>query len=97
MEAQRRALPIFLLAVIMFLIQWAVAQKVRIRSPIKRRALLDLRASLGLRGKDWSIKADPCSSWLGVECRNCSVSNITVSSLRRTTKANIAFTTHLET
>ncbi|GMJ04985.1 hypothetical protein like AT2G16250 [Hibiscus trionum] len=84
MEAQRSALSIFLLAVILFLIQCGAAQKVRISSPIERRALLDLRASLGLRGKDWPIKADPCSSWRGVECRNGSVSNITVSGLRRT-------------
>ncbi|KAE8656045.1 Leucine-rich repeat protein kinase family protein isoform 2 [Hibiscus syriacus] len=84
MEAQRSALSIFLLAVILFLIQCAVAQKVGISSPIERRAMLDLRASLGLRGKDWPIKADPCSSLLGVECRNRSVSNITVSGLRRT-------------
>ncbi|KAE8731363.1 hypothetical protein F3Y22_tig00002840pilonHSYRG01136 [Hibiscus syriacus] len=32
---------------------YAVAQKVGISSPIERRAMLDLRASLGLRGKDW--------------------------------------------
>ncbi|KAE8654011.1 putative LRR receptor-like serine/threonine-protein kinase [Hibiscus syriacus] len=84
MEAQRSAVSIFLLAVILFLIQCAVAQKVRLSSPIERRAMLDLRASLGLRGRDWPIKADPCSSWLGVECRNHSVLNITVSGLRRT-------------
>ncbi|KAK8648971.1 hypothetical protein V6N13_129712 [Hibiscus sabdariffa] len=84
MEAKRRAFSIFLLAVILFLIQCVAAQKVRISSPIERRALLDLRASLGLRGKDWPIKADPCSSWLGVECRNGSVSSITVSGLKRT-------------
>ncbi|KAE8679867.1 hypothetical protein F3Y22_tig00111393pilonHSYRG00032 [Hibiscus syriacus] len=84
MEAQGSALSIFFLAVILLLIQCVAAQRVRISSPIERRALLDLRASLGLRGKDWPMKADPCSSWLGVECRNRSVSNITVSGLRRT-------------
>ncbi|TYH87680.1 hypothetical protein ES332_D01G135500v1 [Gossypium tomentosum] len=84
MEAQRNALSIFLLAVILFLIQCVVAQKARLSSPIERRALLDLRASLGLRGKDWPIKSDPCSSWLGIECRNGSVSKISVSGLKRT-------------
>ncbi|PPD67493.1 hypothetical protein GOBAR_DD35623 [Gossypium barbadense] len=84
MEAQRNALSIILLAVILFLIQCVVAQKARLSSPIERRALLDLRASLGLRGKDWPIKSDPCSSWLGIECRNGSVSKISVSGLKRT-------------
>ncbi|XP_022768982.1 probable LRR receptor-like serine/threonine-protein kinase At2g16250 [Durio zibethinus] len=84
MEAQRSVLPIFLLAVILLLIQCVVAQRVSISSSIERRALLDLRSSLGLRAKDWPIKADPCTSWLGVECRNGSVWNITVSGLKRT-------------
>lgn len=84
MEAQRNVLSIFLLVVILFLIQCVVAQKARLSSPIERRALLDLRASLGLRGKDWPIKSDPCSSWLGIECRNGSVSKISVSGLKRT-------------
>ncbi|XWS14572.1 hypothetical protein CRYUN_Cryun35bG0021500 [Craigia yunnanensis] len=84
MEAQRSVLPIFLLAVILFLIQCVLAQRVSISSPLERRALLDLRSSLGLRGKDWPIKADPCTSWLGVQCQNGAVKNITVSGLRRT-------------
>ncbi|XWS21057.1 hypothetical protein CRYUN_Cryun30bG0022700 [Craigia yunnanensis] len=84
MEAQRSVLPIFLLAVILFLIQCVLAQKVSISSPIERWALLDLRSSLGLRAKDWPIKADPCTSWLGVQCQNGAVRNITVSGLRRT-------------
>ncbi|XWS24366.1 hypothetical protein CRYUN_Cryun28dG0095600 [Craigia yunnanensis] len=84
MEAQRSVLPIFLLAVILFLIECVLAQRVWISSPIERRALLDLRSSLGLRAKEWPIKADPCTSWLGVQCQNGAVRNITVSGLRRT-------------
>ncbi|XVE94710.1 hypothetical protein REPUB_Repub02eG0032200 [Reevesia pubescens] len=84
MGAHRSVLPIFLLAVIVFLIQFGLAQKVSISSPIERRALLDLRSSLGLRAKDWPIKADPCTLWLGVKCQNGVVTNITVSGLRRT-------------
>ncbi|XVF36103.1 hypothetical protein REPUB_Repub19eG0029500 [Reevesia pubescens] len=61
-----------------------LAQRVSISSPIERRALLDLRSSLGLRAKDWPIKADPCTAWHGVRCQNGSVTNITVSGLRRT-------------
>ncbi|OMO75120.1 hypothetical protein COLO4_26307 [Corchorus olitorius] len=84
MEAQRSVLPIFLLAVILFLIQYGIAQKVSISSPVERRALLDLRSSLGLRAKEWPIKADPCTSWRGVHCENGTVENVTVSGLRRT-------------
>ncbi|XP_022766176.1 probable LRR receptor-like serine/threonine-protein kinase At2g16250 [Durio zibethinus] len=84
MEARRSVLLIFLLAVILFLIQCVLAQRVSISSPIERRALLDLRSSLGLRGRDWPIKADPCTSWLGVQCQNGAVRKITVSGLRRT-------------
>ncbi|XVE65727.1 hypothetical protein DITRI_Ditri08aG0022600 [Diplodiscus trichospermus] len=84
MEAQRSVLSIFLLAVILFLIQCVLAQRVSISSQIERRALLDLRSSLGLRAKDWPIKADPCTSWRGVQCQNGSVRSITVSGLRRT-------------
>ncbi|XWS25769.1 hypothetical protein CRYUN_Cryun27aG0095900 [Craigia yunnanensis] len=84
MEAQRGVLLIFLLAVILFLIQCVLAQKVSISSPVERRALLDLRSSLGLRDKDWPIKVDPCTSWLGVQCQNGAVRNISVSGLRRT-------------
>ncbi|XP_022772727.1 probable LRR receptor-like serine/threonine-protein kinase At2g16250 [Durio zibethinus] len=84
MDAQRSVLQILLLAVILFLIQCVVAQKVSISSPIERRALLDLRSSLGLRAKNWPIKADPCTSWLGVQCQNGAVRSISVSGLRRT-------------
>ncbi|GMJ15404.1 hypothetical protein like AT2G16250 [Hibiscus trionum] len=84
MEAQRNVLPILFLAVILFLIQCVLAQRVSISSQIERRALLDLRSSLGLRAKEWPIKADPCTSWRGVQCLNGTVRNITVSGLRRT-------------
>ncbi|XP_039033255.1 probable LRR receptor-like serine/threonine-protein kinase At2g16250 isoform X2 [Hibiscus syriacus] len=84
MEAQRNGLPILFIAVILFLIQCVVAQGVSISSQIERWALLDLRSSLGLRAKEWPIKADPCTSWFGVQCQNGTVRNITVSGLRRT-------------
>ncbi|KAE8724100.1 putative LRR receptor-like serine/threonine-protein kinase [Hibiscus syriacus] len=84
MEAQRNVLPILFLAVILFLLQCVLPQRVAISSQIERRALLDLRSSLGLREKEWPIKADPCTSWLGVQCLNGTVRNIIVSGLRRT-------------
>lgn len=53
-------------------------------SAVERRALLNLRASLGLRARDWPIKAEPCSFWTGVSCSNGRVTGITVSGLKRT-------------
>ncbi|PRQ23718.1 putative protein kinase RLK-Pelle-LRR-XIV family [Rosa chinensis] len=49
-----------------------------------RVALVQLRSSLGLRGRDWPIKSDPCFVWKGVECSNGRVVGINVSGFRRT-------------
>ncbi|KAG4193731.1 hypothetical protein ERO13_A06G010000v2 [Gossypium hirsutum] len=84
MGAQRNVLPILFLALISFLTQSVLTQPVTINSQTERRALLDLRSSLGLRGKDWPIKTDPCTTWTGIRCQNGTVTNITVSGLRRT-------------
>ncbi|KAL5790916.1 hypothetical protein ACOSQ2_005804 [Xanthoceras sorbifolium] len=59
-------------------------QLVPLSSPAERVALLQLRSSLGLRGKDWPIKADPCSVWNGIRCENGSVVGIDISGFRRT-------------
>ncbi|EXB67768.1 putative LRR receptor-like serine/threonine-protein kinase [Morus notabilis] len=83
MEAQLGALftiPLLLL----ILIHCGEAQRVTSGSANERAALLDLRSSLGLRGKDWPIKTDMCR-WTGVECdRNGRVVGLTISGLRRT-------------
>ncbi|CAK9326440.1 unnamed protein product [Citrullus colocynthis] len=50
----------------------------------ERVALLNLRSSLGLRSKDWPIKADHCSVWNGIKCQNGRVVGINVSGFRRT-------------
>ncbi|KAJ7966753.1 putative Lrr receptor protein kinase [Quillaja saponaria] len=71
-------------AIFLFLIQWGLAQQMHLSSSIEWHALLDLRSSLGIRGKDWPIKAEPCLSWRGVQCENGSVVGIRVSGLRRT-------------
>ncbi|XP_057423027.1 probable LRR receptor-like serine/threonine-protein kinase At2g16250 [Lotus japonicus] len=47
-------------------------------------SLLELRSSLGIRGKDWPIKAEPCRNWTGVQCRHGRVVGIHVAGLRRT-------------
>ncbi|OIW03491.1 hypothetical protein TanjilG_14716 [Lupinus angustifolius] len=47
-------------------------------------SLLELRSSLGIRGKYWPIKAEPCQNWTGVQCRNGRVIGINVAGLKRT-------------
>ncbi|KAK4835479.1 hypothetical protein QYF36_010277 [Acer negundo] len=59
-------------------------QLVPLSSFAERVALLGLRSSLGLRGKDWPIKADPCLVWNGIRCVNGSVVGIDISGFRRT-------------
>uniref|UniRef100_A0A2P2KGG5 Uncharacterized protein MANES_15G163300 n=1 Tax=Rhizophora mucronata TaxID=61149 RepID=A0A2P2KGG5_RHIMU len=56
----------------------------RLGSRIERVALLRLRSSLGLRAKEWPLKADPCSIWRGIQCQNGSVTGINISGFRRT-------------
>ena len=63
-------------------------QSARLGSRAERAALLQLRASLGLRNKDWPIKSDPCLDWIGVQCQNGSVTGINVSGFKRTRIGN---------
>ncbi|XP_040998307.1 probable LRR receptor-like serine/threonine-protein kinase At2g16250 [Juglans microcarpa x Juglans regia] len=84
MEEARRVL--VMVAIFMFvLIRCGGAQQqVKLSSRVERVALLELRSSLGLRAKDWPLKADPCLKWAGVQCQNGRVVGISVSGLRRT-------------
>lgn len=50
----------------------------------ERAALLQLRSSLGLRAKQWPLKANPCSNWDGIFCQNDSVIGINISGFKRT-------------
>lgn len=50
----------------------------------ERVALFELRSSLGLRSKDWPLKAEPCFLWRGVQCENGRVVAINISGFRRT-------------
>ncbi|XP_051132892.1 probable LRR receptor-like serine/threonine-protein kinase At2g16250 [Andrographis paniculata] len=53
----------------------------------ERLALLQLRSSLGLRAKEWPIKADPCTEWMGVHCSTDGrITGINISGFRRTRK-----------
>lgn len=47
-------------------------------------ALYNLRSSLGLRGRDWPVKTNPCTVWTGVTCRSGRVVGLNLSGLRRT-------------
>ncbi|CAH9125855.1 unnamed protein product [Cuscuta epithymum] len=50
----------------------------------EKLALLQLRTSLGLRAKEWPIKLDPCSGWVGVHCSSGRVVGINISRFKRT-------------
>jgi hypothetical protein len=52
--------------------------------PNDHAALYGLRASLGLRARDWPDRADPCAAWAGVACRAGRVAGIRLAGLRRT-------------
>ncbi|KAJ6847021.1 putative LRR receptor-like serine/threonine-protein kinase [Iris pallida] len=61
-------------------------------SPSDRTTLLLLRSSLGVRSRDWPLRSDPCSSWLGLTCTNTTaparrVVALDLSPLRRTRRA----------
>nr|CAD1837336.1 unnamed protein product [Ananas comosus var. bracteatus] len=51
--------------------------------------LLELRASLGLRARDWPRRGDPCREWRGVSCRSGRVVGLALSGLRRTRRARL--------
>ncbi|XP_042004650.1 probable LRR receptor-like serine/threonine-protein kinase At2g16250 isoform X2 [Salvia splendens] len=57
--------------------------------PVERRALLDLRSSLGISAKSWHKKANPCLNWTGIECRNGHVVAIKLSGLRRSNDGKV--------
>lgn len=80
--AHRRYLLDVVLLLLLF--QCGSGQQDLLNSSTDWTALLNLRSSLGLRGKDWPIKANPCSAWTGVQCEAGRVVGITVSGLRRT-------------
>ncbi|KAK8943667.1 putative LRR receptor-like serine/threonine-protein kinase [Platanthera guangdongensis] len=49
------------------------------------KALFSLRASLGLRARDWPRRVDPCSTWTGVGCDAAGrVVSLDLHGLRRT-------------
>ncbi|XP_020226991.1 probable LRR receptor-like serine/threonine-protein kinase At2g16250 [Cajanus cajan] len=69
---------------LLLLSQVTLEQIEPLSSPKERESLLQLRASLGLRSKEWPRKPDPCLIWLGITCQNGRVVGINISGFRRT-------------
>ncbi|GMH13444.1 hypothetical protein Nepgr_015285 [Nepenthes gracilis] len=81
-----RSIAVFVL-LLALLFQSALSQQETqqpLRSHVERLALIRLRSSLGLRAKDWPIKADPCLIWRGIDCRDGVVTGINISGFKRT-------------
>ncbi|KVI06562.1 probable LRR receptor-like serine/threonine-protein kinase At2g16250 [Cynara cardunculus var. scolymus] len=74
----------FLLLLVNSVLTQVDVRRVPLSSGVERAALLDLRASLGIRARYWPRKSDPCTNWTGLECRNGRVIGINLSGLRRT-------------
>ncbi|PKA58140.1 putative LRR receptor-like serine/threonine-protein kinase [Apostasia shenzhenica] len=74
---------LFLLALCAAILNFAAGQK--LSSAADLAGLYSLRASLGLRARDWPRRADPCSSWAGVGCEfSGRVVSLNLYGLRRT-------------
>ncbi|KAF3594375.1 hypothetical protein DY000_02028154 [Brassica cretica] len=74
---------------LLLLLESTLEQQTSSSSPVEKSALLVLRSSLGLRGRDWPVKGDPCLNWNGVRCdQNGSVTHINISGFRRTRVGN---------
>lgn len=69
---------------LLLLFQFTFQQLEPLSSSAERVALLQLRSSLGLRSREWPIKADPCLIWNGLSCENGRVTGINISGFRRT-------------
>ncbi|GLU02904.1 hypothetical protein SLE2022_201370 [Rubroshorea leprosula] len=86
MVDRRRILVAFVFLLLLLLFESTFEQQVKqpLTLHAEKAALLGLRSSLGLRSKDWPIKADPCSNWTGITCANGSVTGINIFGFRRT-------------
>lgn len=91
MDRFRQPITLFLLVFLLLLLRFKAAlvvgqqqQQQRVILFSERLALIRLRSSLGLRAKEWPIKADPCLGWKGIQCVNGSVVGINISGFRRT-------------
>ncbi|RZS22073.1 hypothetical protein BHM03_00054806 [Ensete ventricosum] len=80
-------MPRVVAAVVVFVVfaLWRAAAAQKLNSAADLAGLYSLRASLGLRARDWPRRADPCTSWAGVACSASGrVVRLDLSGLRRT-------------
>ncbi|XP_075501701.1 putative LRR receptor-like serine/threonine-protein kinase At2g16250 [Primulina tabacum] len=79
---------VFVVLVLLFsLFGCTLEQKLSV-STQDRLPLLQLRSSLGLKAKEWPIKSDPCTIWVGIQCNNGRVTGINISGFRRTRRGS---------
>ncbi|KAL5197899.1 hypothetical protein ABZP36_001411 [Zizania latifolia] len=62
----------------------AAQRQETLASPSDLAGLYSLRASLGLRAREWPARVDPCAAWAGVSCRAGRVVGVSVAGFRRT-------------
>ncbi|KAM7470763.1 hypothetical protein LguiA_008946 [Lonicera macranthoides] len=72
------------LCILFLLFRYTFEQQLVAPSRTEWLALLQLRSSLGLRSRDWPVKANPCLVWAGIQCNNGSVVGINISGFKRT-------------
>lgn len=79
---------VYICSTLLFLLFGCTVEQQFLVSRQDRLALLLLRSSLGLRAREWPIKSDPCTTWVGIQCTNGSVTGINVSGFRRTRRGS---------
>uniref|UniRef100_A0A0D9WVA3 Protein kinase domain-containing protein n=1 Tax=Leersia perrieri TaxID=77586 RepID=A0A0D9WVA3_9ORYZ len=88
--APRRLMLVILAVVAVLTAEVAVAQQQqqqqeeRLSSASDLAGLFSLRASLGIRAREWPARSDPCGAWAGVTCRGGRVVGVAVAGFRRT-------------
>ncbi|PIN13086.1 Serine/threonine protein kinase [Handroanthus impetiginosus] len=88
-ETMDTQLIIYIFLAFLFLNSVVAQPLPRLSSQTEWRALLDLRASLGIKAKYWHRKANPCLNWTGIDCKNGHVTGINLSGLRRTRRGKL--------
>lgn len=79
---------VYLCSTLLFLLFGFTVEQQFLISRQDRLSLLQLRSSLGLRAREWPIKSDPCTTWVGIQCRNGSVTGINISGFKRTRRGS---------
>lgn len=83
MGVKKQGLAVSVVMVVLFLLV-ELTVSLSLSSRTEWFALLELRSSMGIRGKDWPKKTEPCRNWTGIRCQNGRVVGINVAGLRRT-------------